>query len=111
MSAKCCHRIAIEGVRSVARKVIIATVLETCSKLFEWLQAPQHFPILVHPPNSNVKFFRMKVNKQCQWKTASNQRTWQVCKDSLMMWLALKRDVANRRSQVYLIRAATNLWD
>ncbi len=61
MSAKCCHWIAIEGVRSVARKVIIATALETRSKLFEWLQAPQHFPILVHPPNSNVKFFRIKV--------------------------------------------------
>jgi hypothetical protein len=35
MSAKCCHQIAIEGVRSVARKVIIATALETPSKLFE----------------------------------------------------------------------------
>ncbi len=36
MSAKCCHRIAIEGVRSVARRVIIATALETRSKLLEW---------------------------------------------------------------------------
>jgi hypothetical protein len=34
MSARCCHRIAIEGVRSVAGKVINATALETRSKLF-----------------------------------------------------------------------------
>ncbi len=98
MSAKCCHRIAIEGVRRVARKVIIATALETRSKLFEWLQAPQHFPILVHPPNSNVKFFGIKLTnnvngRQYLIKGSGNfVRTHSWCGWHL-------RDVANRRSQ------------